>query len=118
MGQGPYELNAGFDDDLFADHRADPDDVALAGLPESWRNYRWWLAALAFSGLWMLQSWTILEALSGVSHLLQLSLSIVSLLLSLGSCWALYQLCKPHSPALSQVVCVLGATLLLFQHAG
>lgn len=114
MVRRSYDPQDWSDDDLFDDHL----DAAPAGLPETWRHYRWWLAALAFSGLWMLQSWSSLETLPRTDHLFHLSLSTVSLLLSLGFCWALHQFCKPYSPALGRILCVLGATALLIQYAG
>ena len=114
MVRRSHDLQDWSDDDLFDEHH----DVAPAGLPEQWRHYRWWLAALVFSGLWMLQSWSALGSLPSAECFFHLSLSALSLLLSLGFCWALHQFCKPYSPALSQVLCVLGATALLFQYAG
>lgn len=118
MAQSPQNSQYWPDDDLSSDPLAEHGDVTLAGLPESWRNYKWWFASLVFSAVWMLQSWSSLGSLPGLPHSLHLSRSMVSLLLSLGFCWALYQFCKPYSQALGRVTCIISAMVLLLQYAG
>ena len=65
----------------------------------------------------MLQSSIALETLPDVSLVAHLSRSVFSLLLSLGFCWTLYQLCKPHHRALGKVLCIVSALVLLLHYA-
>ncbi|HZH51767.1 MAG TPA: hypothetical protein VEZ16_07775 [Microvirga sp.] len=81
-----------YDDDAFA-APAPVVPPAVAGLPESWWNYEWWMAGIAYAGLWLLESWTSgSSAVAG--HMIW---SLATLLLALACCYGLYGICAPYS---------------------
>jgi hypothetical protein len=91
-------------------------EAAVAGLPESWWNYDWWMAGIAYSGLWLLESWTAAGAASeaGLIHLVHGS---ATLLLALAGCYAVFRICKPYSARLGQLVTIVAGVAMLLAHS-
>jgi hypothetical protein len=85
---------------------------ALTGVPESWQNFRWWIAGLTFSSLWLSHSWSV--AAPATRDMPQ---SLWTLLLSLAICYGIYKFSKPQSKLLARSLCVVSAIVLLLQHA-
>ncbi|MCB5177181.1 MULTISPECIES: hypothetical protein [Microvirga] len=92
-------------------------DAAVAGLPESWWDYDWWMAGIAYSALWLLESWTSGGAAAGARSLVNMAYGALTLSLVLVCCYALFKICKPLSERLGQVVCVAAAIALLLAHS-
>lgn len=60
-----------------------PVEAHMAGLPETWRHYEWKVAAILFAVLWLVDTWTAGEALSGAMSLNHLGQGLWLLLLVL-----------------------------------
>jgi hypothetical protein len=91
-------------------------EAAVAGLPESWWNYDWWITGIAYSGLWLLESWTAAGAVAeaGLIHLVH---GFATLLLALAGCYAVLRICTPYSARLGQLVTVVAGTAMLLVHS-
>ena len=87
----------------------------LPGVPDSFRNFGWWMSGLALSTLWMLESWT--SASLGDRGVGDMAEGVWSLLLSLGICYGIYNFSKVHSRPLAHLLCVASAVVLLLNHA-
>ncbi len=85
-------------------------DPTLAGLPDSWRHYGWWIAGIGFAVLWMLESWTSGGSLSAMAK------GLLGLLLTFGLCLSVYQYSKPASERLAHGLTMLIATAMLIAH--
>jgi hypothetical protein len=99
------------DDDDVLDASASPVDAALAGLPASWHSYDWWMAAIAFSAIWILDSWMTSDSLLGLAG------GCAGLALTLALCCGVHRLCSPYSARLAQMLCILTAVSVLIWHA-
>ena len=92
------------------------DEAAVAGLPESWWNYDWWMAGIAYSGLWLLESWTASGAVAE-ARLIHLVHGMATLLLALAGCYAVFRICKPYSARLGQLVTIVAGAAMLLAHS-
>jgi hypothetical protein len=110
MPQRSY-TNHGWQEDDALEASLSPDDIALAGLPVSWHSYDWWLAGLAYSAIWIVDSWMVNDSL------LALMGGLASLAVTLALCFTVYRLCRPYSARLAQMLCLLTAAGVLIWHA-
>jgi hypothetical protein len=90
--------------------------IAVAGLPASWWNYDRWMAGVAYSGLWLLESWTSDGSPFGASGSARMAFGFATLLLALGVCLGLWRGCKGHSKRLAHIASVLAAIAMLLAH--
>jgi hypothetical protein len=90
-------------------------DRVLPGIPSAWQHFGWWIAGVAFSVLWILETW--MAAAPGQYFVGSLAESIWTLLLSLAICIGIYRFSKAQSRPLAQVMCIVSAIVLLLNHA-
>jgi hypothetical protein len=111
MPQRSYTKHGWQDDDDTLEASLLPGNAALAGLPVSWHSYDWWLAGLAFSAIWILDSWMVSDSLMALAG------GLASLVVTLALCIAVHRLCRPHSARLAQMLCILTAVSVFIWHA-
>lgn len=88
---------------------------ALPAMADSRLQFGWWIAGVAFSSLWMLESWTL--SFPAPNRVGALAGSLWALLLSLSICYGIYKFSKVQSKALATLLCVISAIVLLLHHA-
>jgi hypothetical protein len=94
-----------------------PADAPVAGLPEYWRYYDWWMAGAAYSGPWLFESWTSDQSPFGPSVPARMSFGVVGLLLALWVCYGLFLICRPLSRLTGRIVSVTSGIALLVAHS-
>ena len=90
--------------------------AAVAGLPETWWSYDWWMAGIVYSGLWLLESWTAGGATVAGAGLIHLVRGSATLLLALAGCYILFRICKPYSVRLGQLLTIMAGAAMLLAH--
>ncbi|KAB0266983.1 hypothetical protein [Microvirga brassicacearum] len=88
---------------------------ALPATTDSRLQFGWWIAGVAFSSLWMLESWT--HSFPSPNRVGGLAGSLWALLLSLSICYGIYKFSKVQSKAIATLLCVISAIVLLLHHA-
>lgn len=88
-----------------------------ADLPESRWAYDWCVAGSAYSGLWLLASWTSGGSALGTAGLLHMAQSLATLLLALAVCTALYKLCRRTLRRLAPTVVIVSGIIMLVAHS-
>ena len=87
----------------------------MPGFPIAWQHFGWWLAGIAFSAIWILETWKATSpAQNAVGSLAE---SLWTLLLSLAICLGIYRFSKAQSRPLAHVLCIVSAVVLLLNHA-
>ncbi|MBF9233543.1 hypothetical protein [Microvirga alba] len=116
MRQSSHNSNDWYDDD-YARQAMDPESgVGLAGLPDSWRHYGWWIAGIVYSAIWMAESWTSGGSAPGMAGIGYLAQGLWRLALALLICWGIFKFCKPRFERLASALCVLGAVVMLVRY--
>lgn len=104
-----------YEDDILESRQVDSRTV-VAGLPETWWTYDWWMAGTAFSGLWLLESWTSGASPLSRPDLLHMAYGLATLLLALASCSVLYKILKPCSERLAPMIVAASGIAMLLAH--
>ena len=89
--------------------------TTVPGNPASLRQFSWWLAAIAFSAIWMVETWK--AALRGQVPVGPMAEVLWALILALGICYGIYNFSKSQSRPLAHLLCVVSAVVLLLNHA-
>ncbi|WP_210484865.1 hypothetical protein [Microvirga antarctica] len=88
--------------------------AAYPGLPPAWQFFGWWVAGVAFSLVWLLESWTVSSP--GRNAVGELAEGVWTLLLSLAICYGTYRFATAQSRNLARVLCISSAVVLLLHH--
>ncbi|NIX76469.1 hypothetical protein [Microvirga terricola] len=112
MHQHSHNRNHWYDDDSTAEDEA----TGLTGLPLSWRHYGWWIAGIAYSIIWMTESWTSGGSAPGMTGIDYLAQSLWRLCLALLVCWGIFAFFKHRVERLAPVLCILGAVVILLRY--
>ncbi|RDI60762.1 hypothetical protein [Microvirga subterranea] len=102
--------------DIIKSHPASGRKVA-ADLAESRWAYDWCVAGTAYSGLWLLASWTAGGSALQTAGLFHMAHSLATLLLALAACTALYKLCGRVLRRLAPTVAIISGIIMLVAHS-
>jgi hypothetical protein len=89
--------------------------AAIPVVPISMEVVSWWMGVLAFSCLWMIESWT--RASSGQGAVGDIAEGVWTLLLSLGICYGIYKFSRSQPKPFAHILSILSAAILLLNHA-
>jgi len=75
------------------------------------------MAGVAYSGLWLFESWTSDQSPFGPSVPARMSFGFVGLMPALWVCYSLYLICRPLSRLTAQIVSVISGIAMLVAHS-
>lgn len=115
MGQAPQRSYAWYDEDDSLEEQR-PTDLTMAGLPETWRHYEWKIAAILFTALWLIETWTSGALLTGMMNLDHIAQGMWGLLVVLTVCAGLFHFWTHRRPSMGFHLCALISIAALLGH--
>lgn len=86
------------------------------GLPKAWWSFVWGLAGLAYSVVWMAESWNTGKPLLAAAKFNHLTQNLWALLFTLACCFAILRFWKERSAPLGLMLSILVAGLAMIGH--